>query len=229
MQEDYVVVPMAPLRQAIAARMTEAVQTIPHFRVAAEVDVELLLAARRDFNQPRTDRPVSVNDLLIKACALALLKVPEVNVQFVDGEIHQFRHADISLVVAVNGGLVTPIVRTADTKSLADISNEAHELAERGRVGKLKMREIQGGTFTISNLGGSNVDDFDAIINPPQCAILAVGTAKQRPWVRNGNLCITNVLRVVLSLDHRVIDGATGAAFLSALAGLLREPQQLIS
>ena len=219
---------MTPLRQAIAARMVEAKQQIPHFRMAAEIEVDNLLALRQAFNKDHPDTKISVNDLLIKACAMALVKVPALNIQLIDNQIHQFDQADIAVVVAVPGGLSTPIIKAADQKSVEAIAQDMQALAKRAKSGGLKLSEVSGGSFTISNLGAYDVDQFDAIINPPQCAILAVGSAKQKVIVKDQQIAIASVIKVNLSLDHRAIDGATAAEFIAVLKDSLQQPKRLL-
>src|SRR5579863_8131578 len=186
MNEEYLVRPLSPMRKVIAARMSEAKRTIPHFRLRAEIEVDALLARRRKLRQTRPENALSLNDLLIKACAQALMDVPAINVQWADKELHQFPSADISIVTAVEGGLATPIVRKAEVKSVWQISSEVKELAARAARNELRMQEVVGGSFSISNLGMHGVDEFDAVINPPQCAILAVGGAKPRALLGAG-------------------------------------------
>ena len=222
------ITPMTPLRQAIAARMVEAKQQIPHFRMAAEIEVDNLLALRQAFNKDHPDTKISLNDLLIKACAMALIKVPALNIQLIDNQIHQFDQADIAVVVAVPGGLSTPIIKAADQKSVEDIAQDMQALAKRAKTGGLKLSEVSGGSFTISNLGAYDVDQFDAIINPPQCAILAVGSAKQKVIVKDQQIAIASVIKVNLSLDHRAIDGATAAEFIAALERQIQHPETLL-
>lgn len=227
-ENDVQVKALTPLRKIIAARMTEAKQTIPHYRVTMAICMDAVIAARTKLNVANPSQKVSLNDFVIKACANALMAMPEMNCQFVGGEIHQYSQADISIVVAVDGGLSTPVLREANNKSLQKISSEVKVLADRAAQGKLKRSEISGGTFSISNLGGYDVDQFDAIINPPQCAILALGVAKKIPVVTDGKLSIATMMNVSLSLDHRVIDGAIGAQFLSILYEQLQHPSGLL-
>jgi pyruvate dehydrogenase E2 component (dihydrolipoamide acetyltransferase) len=228
MSEHYVVRPLSPMRRVIAARMTEAKRTIPHFRLSAEIEVDALLLRRTELRQARPGSTLSLNDLLIKACAQALMDVPDVNVQWADNELHQFASADISIVTAVEGGLVTPIVRGAEAKSIWQISSEVRELAARAARNELKMQEIVGGSFSISNLGMHGVDEFDAVINPPQCAILAIGAARSRCVVsRDLEPQVATVMRVTLSADHRAIDGVVGARFLTALKRRIESPLQI--
>jgi pyruvate dehydrogenase E2 component (dihydrolipoamide acetyltransferase) len=206
---------MTSMRSTIARRLLESKQGIPHYRLAADVELTALLARRAALRAAGTE--VSVNDLLVRACALTLVKHPAVNAQLHGDEVHKFPHADIAVAVATDGGLVTPIVRSADTKSAAQIGAETGDLATRARSGKLAREEITGGTFTLSNLGMFGIDRFDAIINPPQVAILAVGAGADRAIVRGGGVVVAKVATLTLSCDHRVVDGAVGAQFLQAL------------
>ena len=242
--EPYRVIPLSPMRKIIAARMTDAKQSIPHFRVAAEFDMDALMALRQEVNADNATREsatlssdndlikaptkVSLNDFIIKACATALIEVPAINIQLVGNDIHRYSQADISVVVSVKDGLSTPIVRNANTKSVQDIAQEVKDLAAHAAIGKLQMDEILGGSFSVSNLGMYGIDQFDAIINPPQAAILAIGSAKPKPVVRNGTVSIATVMRVQLSLDHRAIDGAQGAEFLAALGHHIQHPDGLL-
>jgi pyruvate dehydrogenase E2 component (dihydrolipoamide acetyltransferase) len=225
MNEDYLVRPLSPMRKVIAARMSDAKRTIPHFRLMADIEVDALLARRTQLRQVRPGVALSLNDLLIKAVAQALMDVPEVNVQWADHELHQFASADISIVTAVEGGLATPIVRKAQLKSLWEISAEVKELTARAARNELRMDEIMGGSFSISNLGMYGVDEFDAIINPPQCAILAIAAARARCVAsRDLEPRVATLMRVTLSADHRAIDGVAGARFLSALKRCIEAP-----
>jgi pyruvate dehydrogenase E2 component (dihydrolipoamide acetyltransferase) len=220
--------PLSPLRKIIAARMSEAKRTIPHFRVARHIDVGALLELRERANSAAPDRRVSINDCIIRACALALQQHPDVNVQLVGDELHLYPDADISVVVAVDGGLLTPVVRAANRKSLQAIAAEMRALTARAATKQLRMDEIAGGSFSISNLGAYGVDQFDAIINPPQCAILALGSAKpQMLAAADGTRKMTTVLTATLSVDHRAIDGVGAAKFLSTLADRLQQPTAL--
>jgi len=229
MSEHYIVRPLSPMRRVIAARMSEAKRTIPHFRLGAEIEVDALLLRRTELRQARPGSALSLNDLLIKACAQALMDVPEVNVQWADNGLHQFASADISIVTAVEGGLVTPIVRSAQAKSVWQISSEVKELVARAARNELKMQEIVGGSFSISNLGMHGVDEFDAVINPPQCAILAIGAARSRCVARELEPHVATVMRVTLSADHRAIDGVVGARFLTALKRRIESPLEIVA
>jgi pyruvate dehydrogenase E2 component (dihydrolipoamide acetyltransferase) len=214
------------MRKVIAARMTEANRSIPHFRILAEVEIDALLLVREKLRERKAPEPLSLNDLLIKACATALIENPALNVQWVDNEIREFRAVDLSVVIALEEGLSTPIIRDAQSKSIWDIAREMRDLSARAARNALKMDEIIGGSFSLSNLGMYDVDQFDAIINPPQCAILAVGAAKPRVLVSNEQRIRTaTVLRLTLSVDHRAIDGVTAAKFMSALKQRLEMPE----
>ncbi|HKJ21627.1 MAG TPA: 2-oxo acid dehydrogenase subunit E2, partial [Gammaproteobacteria bacterium] len=186
--------------------------------------IDALLALRRELNEALDDANVTVNDLLIKACASALTQVPDCNVQLHGSSIHRFRDADIAVAVALEGGLITPIIRSVNRKGVAAVSNEARELVTRAKAGTLKQEEFEGGTFTVSNLGMFGLKQFDAIINPPQCGILAVGAGEERVIVKDGEPEVATMLTLSLSLDHRVVDGALGARFLQALVRIIEHP-----
>ena len=219
-------IPMSGMRRAIASRLQTSKQQSPHFRLSVDLDLERLLAFRQEINREVPGVKISVNDLLVKACALALVAVPDVNIQFDEAaqSIRRFTDADISVAVALPAGLITPIVRSANRKSISDISNEIHSLVTRAKAGTLKPEEFQGGTFSLSNLGMLGVRQFDAIINPPQSAILAIGAGEVRAVVRDGQIVARQQMTVSLSCDHRVIDGAAGAAFLRELKRLIETP-----
>ena len=187
-----------------------------------------LLSARKQLNNMSDEYKISVNDFIIRACALALKKVPEANVQFHGDVMRKFSRSDISMAVAIEGGLVTPVIRAADHKGLRAISEEAKELALKAREGRLVPEDYQGGTFTISNLGMMGVKNFKAVINPPQAAILAVGGGEQRVVVKNGEMQVATVMTVSLACDHRAIDGAIGANFLAALKTFLEQPSTML-
>jgi pyruvate dehydrogenase E2 component (dihydrolipoamide acetyltransferase) len=217
---------MSARRGTIARRLLESKQSIPHFRLELDADLGPLLQCRRALMDDAGER-VTVNDLLLRAAALALVQHPMVNAQLEGDEILQFEDADIAIAVAAQAGLVTPILRRANHKSVATIAKESRDLIDRARRGSLLREEISGGSFTVSNLGMHGVTRFDAIINAPQVAILAVGAASQRPVVRAGVLAVAEALTLTLSADHRVVDGAVGAAFLSTLRGLIEAPAAL--
>lgn len=217
---------MSARRGTIARRLLESKQSIPHFRLDVDVDFGPLLQHKRSRPQGAGER-ITVNDLLLRAAALALVRHPMVNAQLDGDEILQFEDADIAIAVAAEAGLVTPILRSANRKSVAAIARESRDLIDRARRGALLREEISGGSFTVSNLGMHGVTRFDAIINAPQVAILAVGAVSQRPVVREGVLAVADVATLTLSADHRVVDGAVGAAFLGELRGLLEKPAAL--
>ena len=229
-EDSYTLVPLDGMRRTVARRLTESARDIPHFPLTIDVEIDALLAARSRINsllEPRGIK-VSVNDLVIKAAALALKQVPEANASFTPEGIALHRHADISMAVAVDGGLITPIIRKAEQKGLAEIALEAKDLAERARNRKLKPEEFQGGTFSISNLGMFGIRQFGSIINPPQGAILSVGAGEARAVVRDGQVVIRTLMTVTLTCDHRVIDGAIGARWLAAFRALIEEPVTMI-
>ncbi len=228
--DSYTLVPLDGMRRTVARRLTESARDIPHFPLTVDVEIDALLAARTRINsllEPRGIK-VSVNDLVIKAAALALKQVPEANASFTPEGIALHRHADISMAVAVDGGLITPIIRRAEQKGLAEIALEAKDLAERARTRKLKPEEFQGGTFSISNLGMFGIRQFGSIINPPQGAILSVGAGEARAVVRDGQVIIRTLMTVTLTCDHRVIDGAIGARWLAAFRALIEDPITMI-
>jgi pyruvate dehydrogenase E2 component (dihydrolipoamide acetyltransferase) len=226
--DSFTPIPLSPIRQVIAARMTEAIQTIPHFRVSADIRIDELLSLRQELRNTHREEDVSLNDLIVKACAGALMETSGINIQWADSEIREFKTADISVVIALKDGLATPIVRNADQKTIWEISREVRELTARAQRNALKMDEIVGGSFSVSNLGMYGIDEFDAIINPPQCAILAVGSAKPRIVVSEDHATrVATVLRATLSCDHRAIDGATAATFLSGLKRRVEHPGDL--
>ncbi|MEI6557520.1 MAG: pyruvate dehydrogenase complex dihydrolipoamide acetyltransferase [Rhodospirillaceae bacterium] len=216
------------MRKVIARRLTEAKQTIPHFYLSIEVALDAVLKIRADLNARSDAYKLSVNDFVIRAVALALRKVPAANAAWTDENILLYDQVDLSVAVATPAGLITPIIKAADAKGLAVISAEMKDLAARARDGKLKPEEFQGGTFTISNLGMFGIREFSAIINPPQACILAVGAGEQRPVVRDGALAIATAMTCTLSIDHRVVDGAVGAAFLAAFKKLLEDPLTML-
>lgn len=221
--------PLSGMRQTIAKRLKEAKLDAPHFRLVADARADALLAARRDYNAAHGDTAVSVNDLLLKACAVALIEVPACNVQFDGSMLRRFRNADIAMAVALDAGLITPIVRAVNLKSAAEIAAATRDLVARARAGSLKAAEYEGGTFTVSNLGMFGVRQFDAIINRPQAAILAAGAIEERVVARDGKPAIARMWTLTMSCDHRVIDGAVGAAFLRALVHAIESPALLLA
>ncbi|MDG2047579.1 MAG: 2-oxo acid dehydrogenase subunit E2 [Halioglobus sp.] len=218
---------LSGMRKTIAARLTESKQTIPHYRVSVDVEIDSLLQQRAYMNGTLGHK-ISVNDFVIKACGGALEQVPEVNVQYAGDCIRQFDQVDISMAVAVKGGLITPVIRDVGAKGLPQIAAVSSDLARRALSGALGVDEFQGGTFSISNLGMFGVDQFDAIINLPQAAILAVAAGVKKPVVRGDNIVSATVMRVSLSVDHRAVDGAVAAQFLQSLKGLLENPASML-
>ena len=222
-------IPLNNMRKVIARRLTEAKQTIPHFYLTLDCELDALLAMRAQLNaREGADYKLSVNDFVIKAVALAMRKVPGVNASWGGDKIYQYQDIDVSVAVAIEGGLITPIVRKADQKGLSTISNEMKDLAKRAKDGKLKPEEFQGGGFSISNLGMFGIKDFLAVINPPQACILAVGAGEKRPVVRGEEIKVATVMSVSLSTDHRVVDGALGAQFLQEFKKLVEDPLALL-
>ncbi len=229
----HTLVPHTNMRKVIARRLSESKQFVPHFYVTADMEIDALLKLRGELNaKSAKDGPgafkLSVNDLVIKAAAAALRRVPAANASWTDDGIAMYDDVDISVAVATDGGLITPIVRRADQKGVATISNEMKDLIARARAGKLKPEEFQGGGFSISNLGMFGVKSFSAIINPPQGGILAVGAGEPRPVVRDGAIAVATVMSATLSVDHRVIDGAVAAEWVAAFKGIVQDPLSLM-
>lgn len=229
-QSTITTVAMNGMRKAIASRLQAAKRNAPHFRLVVDLNVEALQNLRKQINESVPQVKLSINDMLIKAAAAALIKVPEVNVQFDEAtqSILQFSQADISVAVAIPNGLITPIVKAANQKSLAQISDDMRDLATRAKTGKLQPDEFQGGSFSISNLGMLGVKQFDAIINPPQGAIMALGASEPRAVVENGNVVVREIVTATLSCDHRVIDGAVGAKFLASFKQFVENPALIL-
>jgi pyruvate dehydrogenase E2 component (dihydrolipoamide acetyltransferase) len=224
----YELSPNNNMRRLIAQRLTEAKQTIPHFYLSIDCDIDALLDMRKELNDWSDGAKLSVNDFIIKAVAAALKRMPGVNASWSESAILRHHSVDVSVAVSTPSGLITPIIRNADQKSLSQISGEMKQLAERGRQGKLQAEEYQGGGFTISNLGMYGIREFAAIINPPQACILAVGAGEQRPVVKNGALAIATVMTCTLSADHRVVDGALGAEYLAVFKKLIEHPLNML-
>ncbi|WP_297804298.1 pyruvate dehydrogenase complex dihydrolipoamide acetyltransferase [uncultured Brevundimonas sp.] len=227
----YDLIPLDGMRKAIARRMVESVNNVPHFPLFIDVELDALMAARAQINKMLEPRgiKVSVNDFVIKAAAMALKAVPEANASYTPEGIAMHHNADVSMAVAIDGGLITPIIRKAETKGLAQIATESKDLASRARDRKLKPEEFQGGTFSVSNLGMFGIKQFTSIINEPQGCIMSVGAGEQRPVVKNGELTVATVMTVTLTCDHRVVDGATGARFLQAFKPLLENPLSMLA
>ena len=217
------------MRQVIASRLQQSKQQAPHFYVTVDCQIDTLLAARRALNEKAPDGvKISLNDLVIRAAAMALMAVPDANVAYEDTHTRRFQHADICMAVAIDGGLVTPVIWAAETMGLAALSQTTADLASRARQGQLRAAEYTGGSFTISNLGMFGVREFAAVINPPQGAILAVGAGEQRPVVVDGALTVATVMTVTLSADHRAIDGAVAAQWLQSFKGFVENPVAML-
>lgn len=230
----YELVPHDGMRKTIAKRLVESKQTVPHFYVSVDCELDALLALRKQLNDAapvRDDKPaykLSVNDLVIKALSLALRDVPDANVSWTESAMVKHKHADVGVAVSILGGLITPIIRKAEEKSLSAISNEMKDLGKRARDRKLKPEEYQGGTSAVSNMGMMGVKNFSAVINPPHATILAVGAGEKRPIVKNGELAIAEVMTVTLSTDHRCVDGALGAELIGAFKRYIENPMGML-
>jgi pyruvate dehydrogenase E2 component (dihydrolipoamide acetyltransferase) len=231
----YEIVPHDGMRRTIAQRLTASVQTVPHFYLTMDCDIGKLLAAREEINaaapKDKEKKPLyklSVNDFVIKAMAIALQRIPDCNVSWTEAGMVKHKHSDIGVAVAMPGGLITPIIRWAETKSLSTISGEMKDFAARARGRKLKPEEYQGGTTAVSNLGMYGINHFTAVINPPHATILAVGTSEERPVVRSGKIEIAHMMSVTLSCDHRAIDGALGAELIGAFKMLIENPVMMM-
>jgi pyruvate dehydrogenase E2 component (dihydrolipoamide acetyltransferase) len=231
----YEVVPHDGMRRTIAQRLTQSTQTIPHFYLTIDCNIGKLIAAREEINasapKDKDGKPaykLSVNDFVIKALALALQRIPDANVSWTDAGMLKHKHSDVGVAVAMPGGLITPIIRKAETKSLSAISNEMKDFAVRARARKLKPHEYQGGTTAVSNLGMYGIKDFTAVINPPHATILAAGAGEERPIVRNGQVVAAHVMSVTLSCDHRADDGALGAELIGVFKKLIENPVMMV-
>jgi pyruvate dehydrogenase E2 component (dihydrolipoamide acetyltransferase) len=217
------------MRKVIAERLQQSKQTAPHFYLTVDCEIDRLLESRKQLNALAGDGvKISVNDLVIRAAAQALIQVPEANASWEGDHTRRFAHADISMAVAIEGGLITPVIWAAEQKGLAELSQISRDLAERARAGSLAPEEFTGGSFTISNLGMFGVREFAAVINPPQGAILAVGAGEERPVVRDGALAVATVMTVTLSCDHRAVDGAVGARWLQSFKSFIENPVTIL-
>ena len=223
----YVTVPHTGMRRAIARRLTESKTTVPHFYVTADCKVDALLELRKSINESSPVK-ISVNDIVVKAVASALMDVPESNVVWNAEAMHKFESADIAVAVSTDGGLLTPVIRGVEKRSLSNLSMEITELAGRARAGKLRQEELEGGSFAVSNLGMFGTKEFSAILNPPQSGILAVGAASPRPIVEDGQIVIANIMTVTLSADHRAVDGALAAQWLAAFVRRIENPLSML-
>ena len=219
--------PLSEMRRTIAKRLVTSLGPVPHFFLTSEIEMDRAADMRQQINNLYPDSKVSLNDIIIKIAAIALIQNPQVNASFQDKTVRYYEHADIGVAVATENGLITPVVRAAELKSLIDIAAEVRELAGRARSRKLKPEEYLGATFSISNLGMFGIDEFTAVINPPEAAILAVGAMTPKPVVRDGEIEIRQMMRVTMSCDHRVVDGAVGAQFLQTFKQILENPLYL--
>ena len=226
----YDLIPLDGIKKTVARRMTDSFRDVPHFPLTIDLEIDTLLAARAKINNLLKGEGlrVSVNDLVIKAAALALKRVPQANASYTPDGLAMHHHADVAMAVAIEGGLITPIIRQAELKGLAAIAQETRDLAERARTRKLKPQEFQGGTFTVSNLGMFGIKSFASIINQPQGAILSVGVGEKRPIVRADQVAIATIMTVTMTCDHRVVDGAIGARWLQAFKALIEDPVTMI-
>src|SRR5215210_3891189 len=220
--------PASEIRKTIAKRLVTSLGPVPHFFLTSEIEMDRAAEMRQGINALDPDLKISINDIIIKVVAAALIQHPEVNASFQEKFVRYYEHADIGVAVAIEDGLITPVVRAADQKSLSQIAAEVRELAERARSRKLLPEEYTGATFSISNLGMFGIDEFTAVINPPEGAILAVGAMSAKPVVRDNEIVIRQMMRVTMSCDHRVIDGATGAKFLQTFKKILENPLYLV-
>jgi pyruvate dehydrogenase E2 component (dihydrolipoamide acetyltransferase) len=227
----YDLVPLDGMRKTVARRMTDSFRDVPHFPLTIDLEIDRLLEARARLNAllEKDGVKVSVNDIVIKAAASALTRVPEANASYTPEGLAMHHHADVAMAVALEHGLITPIIRAAETKGLAQIASESKDLADRARAKKLKPDEFQGGTFTVSNLGMFGIKSFASIINEPQGAILSVGAGEKRPVARGDQLAVATVMTVTLTCDHRVVDGAIGARFLAAFKAMIEEPLTMLA
>ncbi|HEY2963935.1 MAG TPA: pyruvate dehydrogenase complex dihydrolipoamide acetyltransferase [Pyrinomonadaceae bacterium] len=220
--------PASEIRKTIAKRLVTSIGPVPHFFLTTDIEMDRAAEMRRGINALDPDLKISINDIVIKVTAAALMQHPEVNASFQEKFVRYYEHADIGVAVAIEDGLITPVVRAADQKSLSQIAAEVRELAERARSKRLKPEEYTGATFSISNLGMFGIDEFTAVINPPEGAILAVGAMTPKPVVRDNEIVVRQIMRVTMSCDHRVIDGATGAKFLQTFKKILENPLYLV-
>ncbi|MGH9872387.1 MAG: pyruvate dehydrogenase complex dihydrolipoamide acetyltransferase [Pyrinomonadaceae bacterium] len=220
--------PASEMRRTIAKRLVTSLGPVPHFFLTTEIEMDRAAEMRKGINELDPELKISINDIIIKVAAAALMQHPQVNASFQDKVVRYYEHADIGVAVAIEEGLITPIVRATDQKSLSEIAAEVRDLADRARHRKLRPEEYLGATFSVSNLGMFGIDEFTAIINPPEAAILAIGAMSPKPVVRNNELVIRQMMRVTMSCDHRVVDGATGAKFLQTFKKILENPLFLV-
>jgi pyruvate dehydrogenase E2 component (dihydrolipoamide acetyltransferase) len=220
--------PVSEMRKTIARRLVTSLGPVPHFFLTSEIEMDRAIEMRKNINELDPDLKISVNDIIVKVAAAALMQHARVNASFQDKSVRYYERADVGVAVAIEDGLITPVVRSADQKSLGQIAREVRDLAERARARKLKPEEYTGASFSISNLGMFGIDEFTAVINPPEGAILAIGAATPKPVVRDNEIVVRQMMRVTMSCDHRVIDGATGAKFLQTFKKILENPLYII-
>jgi len=221
--------PVTTMRATIARRLVTSIGPVPHFFLTTEIEMDKAAEIRRQLNELDSENKISINDLIIKVAAVALMRHPAVNSSFQDKALRHYERADIGVAVAIEDGLITPVVRGANEKSVGQIAREVRDLAERARSRRLKPEEYTGATFSVSNLGMFGIDEFTAVINPPEAAILAVGSMTPKPVVRDGEIVVRQIMRVTMSCDHRVVDGATGAQFLQTFKKILENPLYLLA
>jgi pyruvate dehydrogenase E2 component (dihydrolipoamide acetyltransferase) len=220
--------PVSEMRRTIARRLITSLGPIPHFFLTAEIEMDRAAEMRKNINALDPELKLSINDIIIKVAAAALIQHPQVNASYQEKHVRYYEHADIGVAVAIEDGLITPVVRAANQKTLSQIAAEVRDLAERARNRKLRPEEYMGASFSISNLGMFGIDEFTAVINPPEGAILAVGAMTPKPVVREEQIVVRQIMRVTMSCDHRVIDGATGAKFLQTFKKILENPLFLV-
>ena len=220
--------PLSEMRKAIARRLVTSIGPVPHFFLTTEIEMDRAVEMRKNINDLDPEHKISLNDIIVKIAAASLIQHPQVNASYQEKSIRYYERADIGVAVAIDDGLITPVVRSADQKTLSQISSEVRGLAERARSRKLKPEEYTGATFSISNLGMLGIDEFTAVINPPEAAILAVGAVTSKPVVRNNEIVVRQIMRVTMSCDHRAIDGASGAKFLQTFKKILENPLYLV-
>ena len=225
---EYTAVPNTNIRKIIASRLLESKQTVPHFYLSIDCNIDKLMYIRKELNESTDKFKLSINDFVIKAVALALAEVPEANASWTEDAILQYNNVDVSVAVALEDGLITPIIHNADQKPIAQVSNDMKSLAKRARSTGLRPEEFQGGGFSISNLGMYGINNFKAIVNPPQACILAIGASNKRPIVINDEVTIATIMDVSLSCDHRVVDGAVGAKFLTSFKKFMENPLKML-
>jgi pyruvate dehydrogenase E2 component (dihydrolipoamide acetyltransferase) len=220
--------PVSVMRKTIANRLVTSLGPVPHFFLTTEIEMDRVVELRQSIKTLEPDLKISINDIIIKVAAAALMQHPQVNASYQDKTVRYYEQADIGVAVAIDEGLITPVIRAADQKSVSEIAQEVRDLAERARARKLLPEEYTGASFSISNLGMFGIDEFTAIINPPEAGILAIGAVSAKPVVRDGQVVVRQIMRVTMSCDHRIVDGANGAKFLQTFKKILENPLYLI-